>query len=413
MSDPVTKPQEWYARPRNILSLLAILVVLSVLFARERVAGRQGDPRLSSLSADPLGARLFYELAGRLGWQTRRDMRGAMPRNPGAVLAVLDPTVTLRQSEAGAILQHVRRGGALFIVLGAGTSALADSLHITVDPNGSQVDSRVGAVHSCGTPVRYTNDDLWFGPARLLALRGRGLETPDTKTFVHVLATRRAERGTLRPSVVGMPFGAGRIVVAADPDILRNDALRVCSHGLDIAAVRALEYLQAGPLVKRELVFDEYHLGRGQRTGVVGMVRTYLGSTPSGHVILQLCGAGLLLLLAAAPRLLPPRDDPRVERRSPLEHVDALARAYSQVGATRTATLRLVRGLRRRVDRGTTRARTADRDELFLSRVGDSTPSLAPDIALVRNALATSVSQDEFRAVGGAIGRIEAALTRT
>jgi hypothetical protein len=142
-------------------------------------------------------------------------------------------------------------------------------------------------------------------------------------------------------------------------------------------------------------------------------VQAYLAGTPSGHAVLQLCASGLLLLLAAAPRVLPPRVDRRVERRSPLEHVDALARAYLQVGATRTATLRLVRGLRRRVDRGMARGRAADRDESFLARVAETKPALAADVALLRNALSTSVTQAEFREVGNAIGRIEAALTRT
>ena len=410
-------PKEWYARPRVILSLLAIIVALSVVFSRERISGRQGDPRLSSYSAEPLGARLFYELAGRLGWQTSRLTRATLPSDSNAVLAVLDPTVTLRQSEAGAILQHVRRGGALFLVLGQGTDALADSLRLDTDPNGSAVESRAGAVRECTEAKRFTRDELWFGPARLLALRGRGIETPGAQNLVYVRSFRRRDQGRMRPSVIGMPYGAGRIVVAADPDVLRNDALRNCTYGLDVAAVRALEYLQngpqSGPVRRRQLVFDEYHLGRGQRTGVSGAVQTYLGDTPSGHLVLQLCASGLLLLLAAAPRVLPARDDQRIERRSPLEHVDALARAYLQVGATRTATLRLVRGLRRRVDRGTVRGRAVDREEAFLARVADTKPALASDVALLRNALARSVSPAEFREIGSAIARIEAALTRT
>ena len=36
----------------------------------------------------------------------------------------------------------------------------------------------------------------------------------------------------------------------------------------------------------------------------------------------RLAGAGLILLLAAGPRLLVPRATDRIERRSPLEHVE-------------------------------------------------------------------------------------------
>ena len=41
------------------------------------------------------------------------------------------------------------------------------------------------------------------------------------------------------PALLVATLGRGRVVVAADPDVLRNDALRVCVHGLDVAAARA------------------------------------------------------------------------------------------------------------------------------------------------------------------------------
>jgi len=212
------------------------------------------------------------------------------------------------------------------------------------------------------------------------------------------------------PAAAGFPLGKGRVVVLADPDLLRNDVLRVCRFGLDVVAARMLEYVAAGAPRRDRLVFDEYHQGFGTHPGTLRAIVLYLSRASSGHVLLQGLLAGLVLLLALGPRALPVHDEERVERRSPLEHVGALAQAYARVGATRTATTRLVRGLRRRVERGsgTDRARV-ESDANFLEHAAAS-PSRAADVAVVRHALETPVSRREFEAVGGAIRRLEESL---
>jgi hypothetical protein len=116
------------------------------------------------------------------------------------------------------------------------------------------------------------------------------------------------------------------------------------------------------------------------------------------------------------PRIIAPRDAPRIERRSPLEHIDALARAYAQVGATRTATQRLVRGLRRRLAGGTSGTvgeRASLTDDQFLQRARDAAPTIGESVALVQRALAAPLSPRDFAAVGVALGTIETALKRT
>jgi hypothetical protein len=224
------------------------------------------------------------------------------------------------------------------------------------------------------------------------------------------------------PTAVGFPLGRGRVVVIADADLLRNDALRVCQWGLDVVAVRMLEYLRdGGKSPRKRLVFDEYHQGFGAHPGTIRAIATYLVHVPSGHVLVQAFLAGLVLLLALGPRGLPPRDPERVERRSPLEHVTALAQAYANVSATRTATQRLLHGVRRRVEHGALgpasvrsggdgRGRAADDDEGFLQAAVREDATLASYVELVRRALATPVSRRELEEVGAALGRIEASL---
>jgi hypothetical protein len=407
----------WYTRPGVVIALLAALVTITALVARTPVTGRSGDPRLSTSSSDPLGAKLYYELADRSGWNVARDGRGTVPTATTTIYSVLDPVVPVTPEEAGAMLAHVRRGGALLLVLGEGTTPLNDSLHLTVDREGDDVAQNIGAVRPCAgaTRPRFTRDALWFGKARMLALQGKGLTTSGLERFVLLESRPNIVTDGPRSTMVGMPYGAGRLVVAADPDVFRNDALRDCRYGLDVASMRALEFLTAGGTApRRTIVFDEFHQGR-TRFGMSGAIERFLGDTPPGRVVLQLALAGLLLLFAAAPRVLPPRDLVRIERRSPLEHVDALARAYVQVGATRTSTQHLVRGLRRRMEHAAARGKRGglDEDHLYLSRLADVKPALAGDIAIVRHALTNPVDLGEFRRVGQAIQRIEAALTRT
>jgi hypothetical protein len=212
---------------------------------------------------------------------------------------------------------------------------------------------------------------------------------------------------------VGFPLGRGRVVVLSDPDLLRNDVIRVCNWGADVAVVRMLEYLRTGPVPRRLMIFDEYHQGFGAHPGTMRAIALYLSRTPSGHALGQVLLAGLVLLLALGPRALPPRDTERVERRSPLEHVSALASAYEQVGATRTAANRLLRGVRRRLERATQNYgthRAEQTDDAFLAAALRGDPSLEEDVALIRRSLSATLSQHDFEALGGALRRLETSL---
>jgi hypothetical protein len=404
----------WYARSSLVLSLLIVLAVLTALFVKTPVTGREGDPRLLSTSTDPLGAALFHDLTDRLGYDAQRKTSPDMRFAPGAIVTELDPIDELTPPQVHMLLEHVRAGGALFAVLGKATKALSDSMHIDGDPVGREIEARAGSTRACSTAVTFTRTGLWFGAPILRGLRVRDSLNVAQRTFIFVDGdTRKGLADAPRPAMVGVPFGKGRVVVASDPDVLRNDALRNCTYGLDVAAVTALHYLaEGGPSRRRTVVFDDSHLQSTAASGPLDVMQSYLAHTASGRFFFQLCGAGLLLLLAAAPRVLPPRQDTRVERRSPLEHVDALARAYAQVGATQTGVIRLVRGLERRVGAvGSTTPRQPD--DVFLTRVAESTPAVAPDVALVRHAMGHTVSTTQFVEVGHAIGRIEHALTHT
>jgi hypothetical protein len=84
---------------------------------------------------------------------------------------------------------------------------------------------------------------------------------------------------------------------------------------------------------------------------VTGAVLRFLRRQPPGHAVLQLAAAGALLLLLLGRRFGRPVPPPPVLRRSPLEHVEALAGAYRQAGARRTVRTLLLAGMSRRLGR--------------------------------------------------------------
>lgn len=406
----------WYARPGVVLSILLLLLILTALLVKTPTSGRQGDPRLLSTSTDPMGAALFFELTERLGYAAQRE-RSLAARYPSrAIVTALDPMVELSPAYVHLLLEHVRAGGALFAVLGGSTDALSDSIGVRVAMrSGSAIETRVGLAKPCVQQRDFTRSGLWFGTPTLLGLKIADSIGGGLRSFLYVEGARDDETRvrTPVPALIGVPLGRGRIVVAGDPDVLRNDALRNCGYGLDLPVVAALSYLGAddrGP--RRTIIFDDYHLQRTQPVGPMDVVSTYLVSAPSGRMFLQMSIAGLLLLLGMAARILPPRRDQSIMRRSPLEHVDALARAYVQIGATRTVVDDLVRGLERRLGAsGRGAGASHGSHDVFLARLAETTPATAADVAIVRGALTQSVNAAQLVDVGSAIARIEHTLT--
>lgn len=432
-------------RPRVVLPALGVLLVVTVLFAPT-----VGDTRnaLTTHSTSAGGARGLQDIARRLGWRTvRRDVRlTSVPRlDSTATYAVLAPVVDVSVEETHVLLDAVRRGAGLLVVPQRG-SPLSDSLGIAPASFGApQLLSPADSTASC------TDDQNRRG---LIDWAGTGVQSfwlvprvglpDDTVVFARLQATAETRRrvaaagadtlkgalGTAGPdgiltAAVGFALGRGRVVVVADPDWLRNDVLRVCEWNAAPQAARMLDYLRGSPSAGGLLVFDEYHQGYGRHASTSAVIRSALEDTPPGRAVLQAVAAALVLLAAVGARALPPRPRTRFERRSPLEHVGALAHAYGQVGATRTAARRLVRGLRRRhtvAAVSTARVGTggpsgsgaSSDDDLFLDAVVARHPAVAPDVTALRVAMAEGGaargSSDDARRLGTAAAAIDAAL---
>ncbi len=410
----------WYSRPAIVLPITAALIVFTALATPQPDSGRGGDSRLTTYSTAPMGGRIFYDLARRLGWNVEQRRTADWPADSDAIITELDPVVPLRSTDVHALLERVRGGGALLVMLGPGSHLLADSLHLVFgrsvyrskDPNGSR-DAEGCPAEEKGVFNRRMLYTLW--PGDQVTLRQIGWRGPKPDSVVPLIETARRpifERDG-RSAAIGFVYGRGRIVAGADPDVLRNDAIRVCKYGLDVDAARMLDFLsERGDSPRRHIAFDENHQGYGEQRGTMGAIAKYLVGTSTGRLLFQLLAAGVVLLLVLAPRLIPPHDPERIERRNPLEHVDALGRAYATVGATRSATARLLRGVRRRLAGGSIRPGVDASDEAFLERARRDAPKLGDEIALIKKALHSPVTRREFASVGAAIEQLELSLTR-
>ncbi len=405
--------REWWTRPSVMLPLVATVALLVALLSPQAPSGRFGDPRLSTHLAGSLGARLFADAAERMGWRVvRHDSVPAPFASDGRTIhAILAPAMPHSREDAHRYLEAVRGGDAMLLVL-EGRTPLSDSLHVTSFARGGILPRPPVPGGHCPARRELT-PPLWAdGKVRLLGVRWLRGAPPNREVFARV-DTDESGPSIAADAAIGFPFGKGRIIVVGDPDLLRNDVLRYCPWGAHLIASRMLEWLRAGGDAPRTtLAFDEYHHGFGPQRGILAVVGTFLGSHPLGRAILQAGLAGVVLLFALAPRPIKPRVVERYERRDPLEQVDALAHAYEQVHATRTITARLLRGVRRRTERGGHAAR-ARPDDAFLDATAARAPELADDVAIVRNALQQQLTDRDFLAVGGALQRIEDTLTTT
>lgn len=411
-SDAVVKgrDRDWWARPRIVLPAVGAMMLLVALLTPEESVGRAGDSRLSTHLAGPMGARAFYETAARFGYvATQRDsLDQPAPANGTTIHAVLAPPGELSERDAHAYLEGVRAGDALLYVADRRTP-LSDSLGIYLRPGG------VLAIADADTTGCHGRDDLtpslWFdGRVHLNAVRLRATVSP-TEEFAPLESEASPSDAVVGHAAIGFPLGAGRVIGMTDPDLLRNDVLRRCHWGADAIAMRMLEWLRAGGARPRtSLVFDEYRQGYGHKPSMYALVGGFLVDNPAGRALLGVVAAGLVLLVAAAPRPLPPRDREMVERRDPLEQVDALALAYEQVSASRTATARLLRGMRARLGAISGRQRS---DDDFLTAALEIVPDRADDVAAIRHALRDTIPSRDLPDVGAALRRLEASLTTT
>lgn len=424
--------------PLLLIALLTVAVLAAAVAALTPPAIATGVP-LASGGSNPTGALALYQLLARLHWRPERQ-RTPVPTLPrDAIYVAVRTDHGVDATSAGQVLAAVREGAGLVVDVRP-EDPLSDSLELVLahDRGGIRpIDNRAAATALDGIAALERPDCRSAGATEVAAgTQYVQFTFADSGAAAAARAGRRVlldvSEGTGRaPVVLGFPYGRGRVVAFADASLLTNAALRACWAAAAVVAVRTFEWVSpvAGastspaPSARPRVVFFEGFRdpATAPRTpSVLRAVRRALSEVPAGRMVAQLLAAALVLLAAVGVRALPPEPAPQPTRRSPLEHVGALARAYREVRASRVAARRLAGGLRRRYGAAGAPGAAAggptggsvgrDPDAHFLAGIAVRHPARAADVARLTAALDAPVSPAEVVAVGDAAARIARTL---
>jgi hypothetical protein len=322
----------------GLIALIGAFVLASTLTAPDDRGTL--DPRPSTFRAADPGALALFLTLEELGADPRRRLSSWADGRPlEAPLALLSPTQPLTPLEVDSLMAWVERGGQVIYAAVPG-DALLERLELMLH---RVPDARVEEA-ALPQPHPWTEG--------LDGVRGFTRVFDDTS---RVMVFRRGTPLLTLPdegvAALVLPVGEGRVVAWSDARPLNNAALRESGAAL-LFARAAIDMAGEAGIVE----FDEFHHGYREGVGVVRSTFVFLRDTGPGRMALQLGVAALGLLLLAGRRFGTPHPPPPARRRSPLEHVEALAGAYRQGGARATARHQVVAGLARRVGRAPPRA---------------------------------------------------------
>jgi len=323
---------------------LALAALAGILSAPSPSSGLE-DRRLSTYVAGPYGAKGLAQVLERLGVLVERRRRpyfdlveagaGARPA-PQLLLAFLDVQPP-SAPELVAVRDYVGRGGRIFVagVTGIETCFGYVSRRMWHD---AAADSRAVRV-----PAGWHLPNTWRVLRRMPAESLAADDRCPLRSAAQVDTLLRTVDD--RPVAVRLGFaGGGEAMLLADGRFLANRALKETDAGLAV-----LPWFLNGRT--RRVTMDEYHLGFGGGASLPGAFWGWLIHHPVGWAILQLAGVALVGLAVQAVRFGPARSAVERRRRSPLEHLEALAAGLEGAGGADTAVGLTVRGLRRRLSR--------------------------------------------------------------
>jgi hypothetical protein len=334
-------------RQRTEVTLGAVIVfglgVTAGLIGVQRARLSDADPRRSTFLAGPSGAQGFAEALGRLGVTVdpfRRPIGSLDSVAAGTLTAFLDPSLALSAREGqmvaalpGDLLIAGVRASTALRCLGWDVSSRAyDSVTVVPPPNAEARrfprPQAILAKRASAEAVDSASaeDDA---PVRCTAPLATAVDT-----LLHTTGGR--------PIVVRLRLRDGRVAtLVADGRLFTNRALRETAAGPFVLGLVVPRY--------RRVVVDEYHHGFDASRSLSGATLDWTFRSPWGWAILQLAGVGILALLASGVRFGPIRTGIERRRRSPLEHVRALATALAAARGHDVAVRLIVQGLRRRL----------------------------------------------------------------
>lgn len=336
--------------PRTELALgaglvLALSIAAGVVGAR-RARVTDADARRSTFLAGPSGARGYAEALQRLGVRVESFRRPPAAfdtiTTPRTLVAVLGPSRELAPHEGLAIAGLPSD----LLLAGPGAAAALRCFGYDVRPRLRDSLELVPPAGAERRPLPRARAVLARRTSRV------SVDSTDAEDGTPVTCTAPTARtvDTLLRTTSGLPVALraalddGRTVtLVADDRLFSNRALRGTGAGP----------FALGLVVPRydRIVVDEYHHGFDASRSLGGATWDWTLRSPWGWAVLQLAAVGVLALLAAGVRFGPIRSGIERRRRSPLEHVRALATALAAARGHDVAVGLIVQGLRRRLSR--------------------------------------------------------------
>jgi len=337
-------------RPRTELALGATALVLlgigAAALGSRRARIDDSDTRRSTYLFGPSGASGFADALARLGVTVVRYRRpvsllDTAEPDSEAVIAFLGPNFDLSPAEGAEIarlpadlLLAGRSAGTAIRCLGYDVVPWRGDPVAVRRPSGT--DSlpvpRVGALLRRRT-TRTLVDSSEAADSRVISCTAPMPQRIDT-----VLTSAG------RPVVLRLDLEGGRAVtLVSDDRLFANRAVRQTAAGELALELVVPRY--------RRLIVDEYHHGFDASGSLAGATLDWTLHSPWGWALWQLVAVGILALLAEGVRFGPARQAIERRRRSPLEHVHALATALAASRGHDVAVRLIVQGLRRRLGR--------------------------------------------------------------
>jgi hypothetical protein len=339
--------------PRTELAFSAValfvlgLVVVALGLQQARPAVDE-SPRSTYLTG-PGGASAFADAADRLGVEVERWRRplGSLPTADSGrrelVVALLGPTRPLSAAEAQQLLQLPV--DLLLAGNGAATAMRCLGFQIVPRRSGNPMRTRAPA-NAEDLPSPQVGSFLGAHAARTIVdssgydERKVRCEVPEPIRVDTLLQTMRA-----RPVVLRLGYPGDRVVtLVADDGLFRNRTLRQTSAGAFTLSLVTPRY--------RRMLVDEYHHGYQAAGSLSGAALAWSIRSPWGWMVWQLVAVGVVALIASGVRFGPVRKAIERRRRSPMEHVRALATALAAARGHDVAVRLMIQGLRRRLSRG-------------------------------------------------------------
>ena len=387
------------------------LLLFAVGLASQRLSPRElRDPRLSVRLSGPRGAAGLADAMQRFGvpvveW-TRPVSR--MPLDDVAAgdwLALLGlgggggGSDALREGDVMAALDWLERGGAIMI---AGQSRVASCLGWRVVSTRRLVTMRDDRLPKSGARIEW--DTRKAGRTEDRAARTAVDRRCEGLRMGKADATLRNDSGA--PVVaLGSLEGGGRLLVIADASYLTNETLRETQAG---------EVLLPLLLAERptRLVVDEYDHGFGAHPSLLGATWAWVRRTPAGWAMLHLSLAGLVALVVIGIRFGPALNIIERRRRSPLEHLDALAVGLERATASETAVGLIAGGLQRRLGRLGVRRRVdgGAREWLAALALSARTPRAKAAVGRLAESVSNRGDQDRVLTAAHAVEDVWEAL---